>query len=214
MTFSILDATGRQTTATLSNVEGENDRPTVTPPALAGSPESYTDTACTGKTFAFVISGGTTPYNVSASRGTVAPQVVTAAGGKSSVSGLTTGSGVTSVLFLDSSSPQKSATATITCNEPVVTPPVTPALAITPETYTSTACTGTSFAFAVSGGTPPYNVVATAGTAAPTTIGSSGGVTTITGLATGSGLASILFLDQSVPQKSVAASITCNPTPP
>jgi hypothetical protein len=213
MTFSILDATGRQTTATLSNVEGENERTTVAPPALAGSPEIYTDTACTGKTFSFVISGGTTPYNVSASRGTVTPQLVPGAGGKTSVSGLTTGGGVTSVLFLDSSSPQKSATATINCDNPVVTPPVVPALTVTPASYTSTACTGTPFSFAVSGGTPPYNVVPTAGTAAPTTIGSSGGVATVTGLTTGSGLASVLFLDQSVPQKSVAVSITCNAAP-
>ena len=35
LTFSILDATGRQTTATLINVEGTADVPVVTPPALA-----------------------------------------------------------------------------------------------------------------------------------------------------------------------------------
>jgi hypothetical protein len=178
-------------------------------PPLAASPASHTDTACTGKTFDFVVSGGTAPYNVSASRGAVTPQVISAAGGRTSVSGLATGGGVTSVVFLDSSLPQKSATATITCNEPTVTPPVVPPLVVTPATETSTACTGATFRFAVSGGTPPYAVVATRGTVTPATIAGSGGTADLTGLVTGSGIASVLFLDQSVPQKTATGTVTC-----
>ena len=52
LTFSILDATGRQITATISNVEGTVDRPPPTPaPPLAIAPSSVTATACNGKTF-------------------------------------------------------------------------------------------------------------------------------------------------------------------
>ena len=93
LTFSILDATGRQTTATLHNVEGTEDVPVVTPAALAVAPASYTDAACTGKTFTFVVFGGTPPYNVSPTSGTASPQTVTTNGGSTSVSGLLTGSG-------------------------------------------------------------------------------------------------------------------------
>ena len=213
LTFSILDFTGRQTTATLSNVEGTTDRTTTPPPALGVSPASYLpDTACTGKTFPFTVFGGTPPYNVSASKGIVSPQILTKAGAPpATVSGLLTGSGVTSVLFLDSSLPQKSATATITCDDP--TTPPSAALSVTPASYTSNACTGTPFAFAAFGGTPPYNVSPTRGTATPAVIGSSGGLTTITGLVTGTGPASVLFLDQSLPQKSFTVSIACDPAP-
>ena len=116
LTFSILDATGRQTTATLHNVEGTETIPVVTPATLAVAPASYTDTACTGKTFTFVVFGGTPPYNVSPTSGTASPQTVSTNGGSTSVSGLLTGSGPTTVVVLDSSSPQKSATATITCS--------------------------------------------------------------------------------------------------
>ncbi|MET0919373.1 MAG: hypothetical protein ABWY07_13275, partial [Burkholderiales bacterium] len=116
LTFSILDATGRQTTATLRNVEGTEEVPAVTPEALAVAPTSVTDPMCTGKTFSFVIFGGTPPYNVSTTRGTAFPQIVATSGGSTTISGLLTGSGATSVVILDSSSPQKSATGSITCS--------------------------------------------------------------------------------------------------
>jgi hypothetical protein len=116
LTFSILDATGRQTTATLHNVEGTEEVPAVTPEALAVAPTSYTDPLCAGKTFSFVIFGGTPPYNVSTTRGTAFPQIVATSGGSTTISGLPTGSGATSVVILDSGSPQKSATGTITCS--------------------------------------------------------------------------------------------------
>jgi len=115
LTFSILDATGRQTTATLHNVEGTETVPEVTPAALAvAGPTS--DPACTNKTFRFIVFGGTPPYNVSATSGVTLPQTVTTSGGFTLISGLLTGSGPTTVVALDSSSPQKSATATITCS--------------------------------------------------------------------------------------------------
>jgi hypothetical protein len=86
-------------------------------------------------------------------------------------------------------------------------------LAASPESYTSTACTGTSFPFAVFGGTPPYNVIATRGAATPTVVQTSGGVTTITGLDTGTGPASVVFLDSSSPQNTFPGAINCTTGP-
>ena len=97
LTFSILDATGRQTTATLHNVEGTEDAPG----GDAGGRwrsllRSYTDTACTGKTFAFVIFGGTPPYNVSADVRNAQPRKPCHQRRLHvSVSGLLTGTGIT-----------------------------------------------------------------------------------------------------------------------
>ena len=116
MTITIVDATGRQTTAELRNTEGDEEVPTVTPPALAVAPATITDTACTGKTFNFVVFGGTPSYNVRPTNGTATPQTIQSDGGSTGISGLTTGSGATTVVFLDQSTPAKSITATITCS--------------------------------------------------------------------------------------------------
>ncbi len=115
LTFSILDATGRQTTATLINVEGTVDVPVVPPTALAVSRTKIENPACTGNTFTLVVFGGTPPYNVRPDGGTASPQTIATDGGSTNISGLLTGSGDTVVVFLDSSTPQKSVTATITC---------------------------------------------------------------------------------------------------
>lgn len=213
LVFSILDATGRQVTTLLHNVEGTEDAPTPTPPAaLAVSPTTVTNEACTGKTFTFFAFGGTPPYNVRPSSGTAAPQTVATAGGSTSISGLATGSGDTTILFLDASSPQKSASATITCSAaPALSaePPSVSVPAPSPGPPATTGCTGKSFSFVVFGGTPPYTVRPSNGTAAPSSIAASGGSTTITGLVAGSGPTSVVIFDSSVPQKSFTATITC-----
>jgi hypothetical protein len=120
LTFSILDATGRQTTATLINVEGTEDLPVVPPTALAVAPsEPVEDSACTGKSIpaspGFVVYGGTPPYNVRPSSGIPSPSTIAVNGGSAQISGLLTGSGKTSIVFLDSGTPQKTVTATIDC---------------------------------------------------------------------------------------------------
>jgi hypothetical protein len=112
LTFSIVDATGRQTTATLSNVEGSVDA--TSGGDLTISPASATNAACTGKTFAFTVSGGTPSYG--ASLGITPPGTVLVTGNQVAVSGLTTGSGANTVTVFDQSSPQKSIGATITCS--------------------------------------------------------------------------------------------------
>jgi len=116
LTFTIVDAAGLQTTATLNNLEGTVEKPVIPVPDLAVSPGSYTDPACTGKTFSFVLFGGTPPYNVSATKGVVTPQAVLKSGDTTRVTGLVTGGGISTIVILDSSPVQKSVTASITCN--------------------------------------------------------------------------------------------------
>jgi hypothetical protein len=48
--------------------------------------------------------------------------------------------------------------------------------------------------------------------ATPAQVGASGGLSTITGLVTGTGVAAVVVLDSSVPQKSVGVTISCDPT--
>jgi len=115
LTFTIVDATGRQTTAELHNVEGTADAPVVTDP-LVISPGSFTSATCTGNTFNFVISGGKAPFNVVSGGATVTPNPVTTTPGAVAVSGLINGSGAHQVLVGDSSAPQRTTTATITCS--------------------------------------------------------------------------------------------------
>ena len=52
LVFSIVDATGRQTTATLNNNPGTEEPPAPAPIAI--SPTSVSSAACTGKTFTFI----------------------------------------------------------------------------------------------------------------------------------------------------------------
>ena len=118
LTFSIVDATGRQTTATLTNKEGTQDAPTpvsavaITPAAIARSGAG----SCTGETFSFVLTGGTPPFSVASAGAVAQPNPVTTSPGNVSISGLLYASGVHTVTVGDSSKPQKTATATITCN--------------------------------------------------------------------------------------------------
>jgi len=113
LTFSIFDATGRQTTATLSNVEGTTDAPVATPaPALTIAPTAVAAAGCNGKTFPFIAAGGTPSYGA-----IVSPTFpVAVAGNTVTVSGLPAGAGTYSVTVFDQTSPQKTATATITCS--------------------------------------------------------------------------------------------------
>ncbi len=123
LTFAIVDAAGKTTTATLNNTPGSQNRPTPptpTPATLVVTPTSTTSSACAGKTFNLVITGGTAPFNVSVSPGgaVVTPPVVTTSGGSVAISGLATGSGVTTVIVLDSGfgAQQQTKTASISCS--------------------------------------------------------------------------------------------------
>jgi len=121
MQFAITDAKGRtipgSASPTLSNVVGTT-APTP-PPALTVSPPTAASAACTSKTFNFVPVGGTGSYSVTANPGgatIVSVPSPAVSGAVVSVSGLLTGSGVTTITFVDQSSPQKTVSATVTCS--------------------------------------------------------------------------------------------------
>ena len=76
-------------------------------------------TTCVGKTFQFLVTGGTTPYSATALTvpTQAAPVVATiASNGVLSVSAVTGPfPSTTSIVIQDQSSPQKAVTATLTC---------------------------------------------------------------------------------------------------
>jgi len=120
--FTIVDSAGKQTSATLVNKVGTNTAPP--PTALLLTPPSTIDPAgCAGKTYSFLISGGTPPYNVAQSASpplagiTVTPPVVPAVGGSFAVSipGTALPATVVNLLILDSSAPQLSLGGSISC---------------------------------------------------------------------------------------------------
>jgi hypothetical protein len=122
-TLVITDAQGLQVTATLTVQFGATAPPPPTPPpTLQVLPATVSDAACTGKTFTFIIVGGTPSYGVSSTSGIVAPASVGASGGTFTVSGLTSppsgSSSVASVVVVDSGTPQQAKSATITCSTP------------------------------------------------------------------------------------------------
>jgi len=116
LVFTIVDSAGKQTTASLINQPGTNDPATAAP--LVMSPPSTTSKTCTGSTFTLTVIGGSGSINITASPSgaTISPAVVAAGGGTTNISGLLTGSGVTTITAVDSSSPRLITSATITCS--------------------------------------------------------------------------------------------------
>ena len=75
-----------------------------------------------------------------------------------------------------------------------------------PGVVTSATCTGSTFTFLVTGGTPSYRAIASpSGTVVVT-----GNQVKVSGLTTGSGATSVTVIDQSTPQKTIGATITCS----
>jgi len=118
LVFSILDATGLQTTATLTNAPGTLDRPVAAPaPALAMAPGTVS-AKCTagGAQVTLVVTGGTAPYNVYATP--TGPMPITVATRPANVFTFDMPPVAGAYLFtaVDSTSPQKTATSTVTCS--------------------------------------------------------------------------------------------------
>jgi hypothetical protein len=113
--FTITDSAGKQVTAQLQNVLGANPPPAPTPPATLNiSPGTLAVQGCAGKTFTFVVTGGTPPYNI-----TTNPTYVVTPGGNINtfaVGPVTQNTGTVAVTALDSGSPAQTATATVTCS--------------------------------------------------------------------------------------------------
>jgi hypothetical protein len=203
--FTIVDSAGKQTTAQLTNVVGTTPPP-VAPPFTV-SPGAVAANSCSGKTFTFLATGGTAPYNayVSGYAGMTAPNitpnVVAADGGTFAVT-ITAPepvNGATTIVVGDSTLPARSQTVTITCTAPATpVPPAVPPLVVNPLQYdwsvpsTTTppvagTCVGKTSVFSITGGTPPYtasfSTTPPAGAViAPSTIPNSGGGFSVTGL--------------------------------
>ncbi len=124
MPFAITDATGRTipggSSPTLTNAKGTSTGGGTTTPVTV-TPATISIPACTGKTANFLVTGGTAPYSVTFSGvpptplPIVTPNPVPASGTTVAVSGLLTGSGTTTILFVDSSTPKQSGSLAITC---------------------------------------------------------------------------------------------------
>lgn len=119
VTFTIVDATGAVTTATLHNLLGAN--PPAPPPAQGveitpGQYNTQAGTGCTGVTFSFIVDGGLPPYNAAVIGGTVAPSSNLAVSpGNLDIIGLTDGSGNHAIKVGDASTPQLTANANVNC---------------------------------------------------------------------------------------------------
>lgn len=228
LTFTISDSAGKQTTATIINTPGSAVPPSA--PALNVSPGAVASTSCSGKTFTFLLTGGSPPYNAyvagfaGATPPTLAPNVVPAEGGTITVTFTAPEpiNGATTIVVGDSTIPQKTQTVTITCVAPVVPPVVVPPLNTTPAAYDYTAapggCPAQTSNFAVTGGTPPYTVAFSAAppvgaTIVPTVIPTSGGGFSVKGLPNvaggGAKITNITIRDSGAPQLVQIVSITC-----
>ena len=118
LTFSIRDAIGLQTTATLINTPGSSPPPTPPSSPLAASPATQAISCAT--TASVLITGGNPPYNVSASAvvgGSTVPILSSpslASAGYELISGMTPGT--YNFLVTDSSTPQAAVAFKITCS--------------------------------------------------------------------------------------------------
>ena len=121
--FSILDATGRQTTAQLRNVEGTEEAPPAPPAALVVTPQVIPTSVgnCNNLSAFVAVQGGTPPYNIlqtSAATPSVPAVTLSAAGIATLVFPATPDTTTTyTFVVIDSSNPQKtSPTFAYDCN--------------------------------------------------------------------------------------------------
>jgi hypothetical protein len=197
---------------TVVNNTTATQSPIVVVPSNANITGPDSNTCSSGFRVDYYIYGGTPPYTV---RSTF-PQAVqlstsTVATSGSFFSATTNGACVDPLTFTISDSAGKQTTTELTNKPGTGTPPAPADLALAPLATTSSSCTGTTFNLVVSGGTPPYNIVANPATAQvnPMVLNTPGSVA-ITGLTTGGGTYTIIALDSGQPQKSLTATITCN----
>ena len=117
LVFTIVDKTGRQVTAQLINQPGTIAPPTPpVAPALVVTPSAISPPVCNGKSFPFLITGGTPPFSVTSTTGIIATSPVTTSPGTFSITlPAVVPTGVVPIAIADSSTPQKTVVATITC---------------------------------------------------------------------------------------------------
>jgi hypothetical protein len=117
LTFTIVDAIGRQTTAVLINTVGTATPPPPPSPAIQVTPPSASANPCTGATpsFGFTITGGTPPFSVASSDGVVTTSPVTTSPGSFTFKITNFANGDHLIFIGDASVPQKTITATVHC---------------------------------------------------------------------------------------------------
>jgi hypothetical protein len=168
-------------------------------------------TCSSGLTADYFIYGGTPPYRVTSTFPafvTLVNSIVNVAGG--SFRAITNGSCVDPLNFSIVDAAGLQTTAKLINKAGSGDPPVvSPAVAISPPSYTSAACTGASFSFTISGGTPPFSVASAGGAVLPNPVTTTPGSVTISGFLTGSGAHPVLVGDSAIPQRTTSATITC-----
>ena len=207
LTFTIVDATGRTTTATLINSVGTVAPPTpVAPSALVITPTAQSLSSCTGsRTFTIAVSGGTPPYNVFVTPiagGTVISPI------NNNIFNITVAQqGTFTVGVVDSGAPQKSATATLSCGATALALSSGGTGAVSNGfDYSGSTCVGQTSTFTVTGGTPPYTVAPIAGAA----INSLSGISfSVTGLADGAPVQHNVVVTDSA-SGSITKTIVCH----
>jgi hypothetical protein len=118
LVFSIVDAVGLQTTATLINNPGTSAPPTPVE-SLQAFPVTQNIAGCTGKTISVLITGGTPSYNITSSVPTAAVDVpvisAPSTAGYALISMLDSGAGIYNFFVADSGVPQQTTTFKINC---------------------------------------------------------------------------------------------------
>jgi hypothetical protein len=176
-----------------------------------------TTASCTsGFRIDFYLYGGTPPYTVSSTfpaAVTLGNSVVASSGGF--FTAITNGTCVNPLVFTIVDSVGRQITAKL-INQPGTaappTPPTPAAIAITPGSLSGT-CPG-SFAFVITGGTPPFSVIAPgSGSIAPTPpLNNSPAPFTVTGYTAASGAHAVVVTDAGTgtQQQTKTATITCS----
>ncbi len=214
--------TGNQVTATFTIAQVTDGSGVLSTIPTGGSKTTINgpakDVCSAGVAVATYIFGGTPPYRVS----TNFPSAVALTGVPVQVSGggfntITNGSCFVNLVYAITD-----ATGLTITNSPTVdnvpgtqTAPTPTPVVVTPSSAsspTATPCTGLTFNFVVSGGTPPYGVTlgAPAGwliTGAP--VSASGGSFSVAGGA-GSNSTTVIVADAGTPTLTSSATITCN----
>jgi hypothetical protein len=112
LVFTIVDATGRQTTATLINSPGTTAPPPPPSPDLQVTPPAG---ACVAGSQGFTITGGTPPFNVASGDGVVNPNPVTTSPGSFTFTLTNNAAGTHTIFIGDTSVPQKTINVVIHC---------------------------------------------------------------------------------------------------
>ena len=210
--------TGDQQTAQFTIVQTTNGQSVLSVvPATATITGPNNLTCSAGFAIAYYIYGGKPPYMVASTF----PNGVTLRGVPVQMSGgfftaVTNGTCVNPLTFTITDAQGLNTSAQLLNLVGTTAPPVTPppgALAIAPSPPAAlVGCISgtTQQVFIVSGGTPPYNVTTTGGTATPSVVNKSGGTSTITLNFSGPGSAAVVAVDSSTPQQTVTTTITCS----